>query len=136
MFLSAAYEGRVSYYSRLTYSKQIPLILNQSQSSLGGSSTFWLSAGYGIILNAGRTAKTLNFEKILKRNGVITTLSPPVKAKLTELFDKRNNKDYLSKYKDDNEIVFFKDIENLLLNEGIISKPLGAETVLRLYQAK
>src|SRR5207247_1551385 len=107
-----------------------------SQSPVNTSGTFWISAGYGKITNAARVMISFNFEKILKKEGVITNaLNPEIKTKLTELLDKRNNKDYISKYKDDDEIIFFREVEKLLLNEGVITQPLGAEATLRMYRA-
>lgn len=95
----------------------------------------WFSAGYGKILNASRVIHADNFESVLRKLKVINApLSPTVKAKLTSLLDKRNNGYYLSKYKDDNDAIFLRDVEKVLNDENAIDGKLGAEAVMLLYR--
>lgn len=111
-------------------------ISQASNKSISTDNNIWLSAGYGRIVNSARTVKLDNFEKILMTGKINDKpLSSGVKNKLLRLIEMRNNRDYQAKYKDNDEIRFFGDIEKLLLDEGIISKPLGAALVMELYQS-
>lgn len=92
--------------------------------------------GTGKITDAKMVKATDNFEQILLDEKIITgKLDPIVRKKLTELFDMRENRDFISIYKDDNEIEFFVKIENLLREHGIIKEYLGAKATLKLFQA-
>ena len=92
--------------------------------------------GTGRIVDAGRVFQMHNFEDILVTEKIINNPLPNiVKKKLTELLDRRHNSEFLDKYKDDNEIEFFAQVEQLLSQEGVIKTPLSSRTTLKLYQA-
>jgi hypothetical protein len=77
-----------------------------------------------------------NFEEILFDENIIKEKLPPlVRKKLTELFDKRENSEFISKYKDDNEIEFFVRAENILRENGIITGSLSTRAILKLFRA-
>jgi hypothetical protein len=101
----------------------------------GASAKLFPSLGTGLIINAAQVTDADNMEKSLLHDKIITNPLPAdVKKKLVELLDKRNNSEFLSKYKDDNEIEFYSAIEKLLLESGIIKTPLGSRSVLKLFQ--
>ncbi len=92
--------------------------------------------GYGKLINGGQIVYAKNFEKVLRTEGVISRkLNNYVFSKLTELLDKRYNREFTSKYKDDADIEFFSQIEQLLMDEGVIKSPLSSRTTLKLFQA-
>jgi len=126
-----------SFNYRYRYSLSEPIIFSAFENSSTSIYYYlWVSAGFGRLINKARIDKLDNFEQILvKDKSVPKPLNKNLKKKLTALLERRNNKDYLAKYKDDNDIKFMGDIEKLLLNEGVIDKPLGAETVMKLYRA-
>jgi hypothetical protein len=91
--------------------------------------------GYGRIVNASQVERTINFEKDLMKRGIISgKISNASRKKLTELFDRRVNQEFIYKFKEDDEIEFFSDVEKLLRDEGVISGPMDARTTLKLYQ--
>jgi len=92
--------------------------------------------GYGKLINGGQIVFTKNFEDVLKNEGVISKkLNQDVFSKLTVLLDKRYNQEFFSKYIDDADIEFFSQVEQLLIDEGIIKSPLSPKTTLKLFQA-
>jgi len=91
--------------------------------------------GYGKLINALEISRVNYFEQVLKDEKVIKENLPyNTQKKLVELFDKRNNREFIYKFKEDNEIEFFSQVENLLKSEGIINGNMSARTVLKLYQ--
>lgn len=91
--------------------------------------------GIGKIVNASQVARTQNFEKVLRKEKINADKLPySVKIKLTELFDRRNNREFIYKFKDDDEINFFSEVEKLLKDERIIISSLDARTILKLFQ--
>ncbi len=92
--------------------------------------------GFGRIVNASEVSRTHFFEQVLKKENIIPGNLPyNIRKKLTELFDKRNNREFIYKFKEDDEIEFFTDVETLLRENGIINTTLDSRTVLKLYQS-
>lgn len=107
----------------------------RSSSKPSFSSYLGPNIGIGKIINASQTERTYNLEKLLKNEEIISGNLPyNIKVKLTQLFDRRNNREFYYKFKDDDEINFYSDVEKLLNDEGIIKGPLGARTVLKIFQ--
>lgn len=48
--------------------------------------------------------------------------------------EERNDKDFISRYRDNDEVEFFTQVEALLLKEKIIDRSLNAKTTMMLYQ--
>lgn len=100
-----------------------------------GSARLFPSLGTGRIVNAAQVTDADNMEKALLENKIISNSIPlDVKKKLIEFLDRRNSGEFLSEYKDDNDIEFYSAIENLFLNSGVIKAPLGSRAVLKLFQ--
>jgi hypothetical protein len=92
--------------------------------------------GSGRILNASQIERTLNLERVLLEEKLLTSPLPyGTRKKLTMLFDRRNNQEFIYQFRDDHEIEFFSEIEKLLISEGVITRPLDARTVLKIYQS-
>lgn len=92
--------------------------------------------GIGRIYNTARVTEAINFQNVLMAEKVITKPLPGVTMKkLIVLLDKRTDRDFTSKFKEDDEIEFFTMIEKTLLEDGIIQNGLGSRTVLKLFQA-
>jgi hypothetical protein len=100
------------------------------------NSYFWIGLGYGRIVNTASITKEVNFEKILKEQKIILSVLPvSVKRELDALIEKRNNKDFISKYHDNSDAEFFAEVENILRKNGVINNSLDAETTIKLYDA-
>ncbi len=92
--------------------------------------------GYGRLINAGQVIYAKNFENVLLDEKIISKkLGGRVLRKLTELFDKRFNREFSARFKEDADIEFFSQIENLLVDEKVINSSLNSRTVLKLFQA-
>jgi hypothetical protein len=92
--------------------------------------------GYGRLVNAGQVIYAKNFENVLLSEGIISKkLNGQVFRKLTGLLDKRFNREFTARFKDDADIEFFSQIENLLIDEKVINTSLNSRTVLKLFQA-
>lgn len=134
------YLKREKYYVSFSYdyffqgnylNQATPFVESDAGLSYTQNQYLWFSVGYGKILNASRVIHADNFETVLRKLKVINTpLTQTAKAKLTSLLDKRNNGDYLSKYKDDNDAMFFKDVEKVLNEDNVIDGKLGAEATM------
>ncbi len=97
---------------------------------------FWLGLGYGRIVNTASITKEGNFEQILKeRKVLISSIPASVKKELDILIEKRNNMDFISKYKDDADAEFFGQVEKILRENGVIKDKIDAETTIRLYNS-
>ncbi|MBL8017907.1 MAG: hypothetical protein JNK43_11590, partial [Ignavibacteria bacterium] len=98
--------------------------------------TFSPYVGTGRITNAFVVNEALNIEKILLKRGYINkVLDKDTRTLLNNLLDRRNLGEYRSKYKDNAEIHFFEETEAMLLEKGIISKPLNAAATMEIYQS-
>lgn len=98
--------------------------------------TFSPYVGTGRITNAFVVNEALNIEKILLKRGYINkVLDKDTRTLLNNLLDRRNLGEYRSKYKDNAEIHFFGETEAMLLEKGIISKPLNAAATMEIYQS-
>ena len=133
-------EGGVSYYflkdlfySGIYLNSNINLESGQKPSYFNNIFPF---IGFGKLVNAGQVIYTKNFEQVLRNEGIIMNKLPlSVSRKLTVLLDKKSKSEFKSKYKDDEDIEFFSQIEKLLLDEKIIDNPFDSRTTLKLYQA-
>lgn len=96
---------------------------------------FYPFIGYGKLTDAFIINETSNFESVLLKEKYI---SKPFDIKtrdlLNLLLDQRNSSVFGSLYKDDADIEFFTKLEKILLEKGIINKPLNARTTMKLYQ--
>lgn len=100
------------------------------------SSQCYPGIGFGRLYNASRVSQMQNFEKALMNEKIIKTpLKNNVRKKLIELLDKRYDRDFISMFRDDNEIEFFSRVEDLLRNEGVILANLDSRSILRMYQS-
>ncbi len=132
-------EGGVNYYFKknIFYAgfNGATYIEFRSRSKPYSSNYLGPNIGIGKIVNASQVARTQNFEKVLRKEKInVDNLPYSVKIKLTELFDRRNNREFYFKFKDDDEINFFTEVENLLKDERIIISSLNARTILKLFQ--
>lgn len=92
-------------------------------------------AGFGRIEDAFVVNEVTNFENVLLKESYIDKkLDKKTRAIINNLLDKRNGKEFYSKYKDDFDIAFFEELEEILLNKKIINKPLNARVTLKLLQ--
>ena len=134
------FEGGLSYYllKDLLYAGTH---LRSNERFSSRSKPFFSNSGYvylgiGRLVNAGQVMYTKNFENILLDEKITSKKLPyNVFNKLTVLLDKRREDEFISKYKDDADIEFFSQVEKLLLDEGIISSPLGSRSTLKLFQS-
>jgi hypothetical protein len=91
--------------------------------------------GFGRLVNAQEVTAADNLENDLFKLKLINKKIPTnIKKKLIELIDKWNNREFTSKFKDDDYIEFFSEIENLLVNNRVVSKEFNSRTTLTLYQ--
>lgn len=96
-----------------------------------------LSPGIGIgrIVDAYVVNEAVNIENVLKKEGYIkSSFNKRARLLTNHLLDKRNENEFLTKYKDDNEIEFFTQLEKLLFDEKVIDRPLNARTTMKIYQ--
>ena len=92
--------------------------------------------GYGRMFDVSRVNQMQNFESALEDEKIINSpLKKSTRKKLTELLDKRQDRDFLSMFKDDGDIEFFARVEDLFKDEGVIQGNLSSRAVLRMYQA-
>lgn len=99
------------------------------------SAALYPNIGYGKLVDAFIVRETSNFEDILlKEDYIKRKFDKKTNDMINELLDRRNGTEFLSKYKDDNEIEFFTVLEALLLKNGVIEKPLNARTTLLLFR--
>lgn len=99
------------------------------------SSDVYAFVGLGRLVNAAQVIHAKNIENALKDEGFIKSpFRSKVLSMLTILLDKRRNSEFVSKYKDDADIEFYSQVENLLFNEKVISSPLNSRATLKLFQ--
>jgi hypothetical protein len=92
--------------------------------------------GTGKMTDAYVVNEASNIESILLKRGYISkAFDRSARTLLNNLLDKRNYGEYNSKFRDNAEIQFFTDAEELLLAKGIISKPLNAAATMEIYQS-
>lgn len=132
-------QGGASYYlSPNTFYVGSYVNANASLSTLDKpyrSAVLYPNIGFGKLVDAFIVRETSNFEDILIREGYIKRKFDKKTADMiNELLDRRNGSEFLSKYKDDNEIEFFTMLEALLLKNGVIEKTLNARTTLLLFR--
>lgn len=123
-----------TFYSSKNESEQqiITGLLNNISYS---TNYFFPAVGYGRIVNMERSSAESNFEDVLlKEKYIRSPLSPGIKKLLTELLEERNDKDFISRYRDNDEVEFFTQVEALLIKEKIIDRALNAKTTMMLYQ--
>jgi hypothetical protein len=126
------YPFRVLLYGGSYFSSQAEFSNHNKPSSNNDFSGY---IGYGKLINGGQLVFTKNFEDVLKNEGIISKkLNQDVFGKLTVLLDKRYNHEFFSKYRDDADIEFFSQVEQLLTDEGVIKSPLSSKTTLKLFQ--
>jgi hypothetical protein len=127
------YLFRIPVYGGSYFSSQAEFSNHHKPASNNNLSVY---IGYGKLVNGGQIVFAKNFENVLKNEGIISKkLNQDVFSKLTVLLDKRYNREFMSKYKDDADIEFFSQVEQLLLDEGVIKSPLSSKTTLKLFQA-
>lgn len=132
--------GGVSYYLRKTdfYANLYLTTRNWFESGYSPRFSFesYPGIGYGRLYDASRVAQMMNFEDILLKEKIISTpLNKSTRTKLVELLDKRNDRDFISMFKDDGDIEFFSRVEDLLKDEGLLQGNPGARAILKMYQA-
>lgn len=127
------YPFRSPVYGGFYFSTQ-SIYSNETKPS--SNNNLYTYIGYGRLVNAGQVIYAKNFEDVLLEEKIISKrMHNKALSNLTELLDKRFNREFYSKYKDDADIEFFTEIESLLIDEKIINAPLNSRTVLKLYQA-
>ena len=123
------------YASRNENSNSNNIITGLSNSGSYSTNYFFPAIGYGRIVNMERSLAESNFEDVLlKENYIRSPLPPEIRKQLTELLEERNDKDFISRYRDNDEVEFFTQVEALLLKEKIIDRSLNAKTTMMLYQ--
>lgn len=94
-----------------------------------------INAGYGRITDANVINGTEYIEEVLTDEALINKrLEQGVRQKINILLDKRRQREFYYKYKDDEDIEFFAQLEKLLLDNKIITKPLNARTTMLIYR--
>lgn len=123
------------YASRNENSYSNNIITGLSNSGSYSTNYFFPAVGYGRIVNMERSSAESNFEDVLlKENYIRSPLPPEIRKQLIELLEERNDKDFISRYRDNDEVEFFTQVEALLLKEKIIDRSLNAKTTMMLYQ--
>lgn len=132
--LYATFSGGTFFINSTIESSQN--VLTFSNTDKGSINYLWGGIGMGRLLNRVSKTKEENFEKILIEEGLINESLPiSVKASLNRLLEKRNNKDFISEFRDDSDVEFFREVENVLLEEGIIRNGLNSAATIKLYNA-
>ena len=119
--------------SKIEHSRNV-LVLGDA--GKGSTNYLWGGIGYGKILNTASKTKGENFERILLDEGILSRKLPSqVRAKLFSLIEKRNNRDFISGFRDDSDVEFFENVERLLESSGLIEGKLGAGVTIKLYNS-
>ena len=124
-----------SFYSSKSESEHQQTIISGLTNNSYSTNYFFPAVGYGRIVNMERSSTESNFEDVLlKEKYIQTPLPADVRKQLTEFLEERNDKDFISRYRDNDEVEFFTQVESLLLKEKIIDRALNAKTTMMLYQ--
>ncbi|CAN5407435.1 hypothetical protein BH10BAC5_BH10BAC5_08170 [soil metagenome] len=124
-----------TFMSYATESHDTGSTASGSISTNSGPGYLYGALGYGRVYNAGRISVAMDFAERLKESGFLKgTLSQSTILALTNLVDKQAYGDFSSKYWDEGNPMFFKQVETLLINDGVISNPLDAANTVRLYE--
>ncbi len=137
--VGTSFKGGISHYLTKdkffagAYSRLSAEFSNHSEPHFGGE--FYPYIGFGRITDAFIVNETSNFENVLTEEKYIKKkFDKKTRSLLNSILDKRNGKEFLSLYRNDAEIEFFTELENILLKEEIIDKPLNARVTMKLYQ--
>lgn len=129
------YGTAATYLSYAAESHDTGSTASGSVSTNQGPGYLYGALGYGRILNAGRVAIVADFAERLRASGILKgNMSQSTMLKLTALVDKLAYTEFDSKYWDDQNVMFFKQIESMLISEGSIEGPLDAANAVRLYE--
>lgn|GEM_PF-2813520 len=106
-----------------------------SSSGNGSFNLFWGGLGFGRLVDNTLNTDIENFEMILSSEKLLgKKLNSHVKERLFVLFNQRNNRDFISKFKDNSDAEFFDRVEKLLIEEKVIETSLNAKTTIELYE--